>query len=130
MEAWIRRIKGIVIFFAFLGMGLSLQLNPPIGTIIAINELGISTQFVSFAFFVSGFMSLLTGLMRWKFNAMWIAVFVFYTVLSWAATYTRHDVVPTIAPIAYTLTSGFLTLDVLIDMIGGWNKNGRNSQER
>jgi hypothetical protein len=127
MESWIRRIKGIIIFIAFLGMGLSLQLQPPVGVLSAINELGITTTTVTVAFFVSGLMSLLTGLLLWKWNAMWIAVFVFYTVISWAATYTRHDV-PTVAPFAYSLTSALLTLDVIIDMVGGWN--GRANQKR
>lgn len=124
--SWFRPLKGLMIFLTFIGLALALQFQPSVGIVEQINLLGLSTVFVSSWFVFSGVMSLITGLMRWNWNALWIAVFVFYTILAWSSTIGSGRI-PAAAPIAYSLLSAILTLDVVHDLMAG--RNGRNIQK-
>lgn len=123
---WLRPLKGLFIFLTFCGIGIALQLWPSTGIVEQIKLLGVSTVFVTAAFLISGIMSLITGFMRWNWNALWIAVFIFYTITAWVSAIGSGRV-PAAAPIAYSLLSAFLTFDVIEDLLRG--RNGRNTKK-
>lgn len=124
--SWLRPLKGVLIFLTFFGLGVAMLAQPNLGVVTVMHLLNIPVSFVAGAFFISAFMSLITGLRRMNWNAVWISVFIFYTVSAWVWSLTFS--MPATAPIAYTLLSSFLTLDVISDVI--WGRNGRYIKKR
>lgn len=123
---WLRPLKGFLIFLTFLGIGFALLVQPNRLIVDQIRLLHIPVVYVAVAFFVSALMSFLTGLLRWNWNAIWISVFIFYSIIAWATTFNTGTI--TGAPFAYTLLSAFLTMDVISDLLRG--RNGRVDEKR
>lgn len=123
---WLRPLKGFLIFVAFIGIGLSLQHTIGVGLMAQLKELEVSITVMSYIFYLSGVMSLISGLRRWNWNAAWISVFVFYTILVWVASIKLTGTISS-SPIAFALLSLFLTIDVVNDLLRG--RNGRTFKE-
>lgn len=109
----IKATKGVLLFVAFILMGVSI---PDVNalTLSYLQNLGISPRVFQFLFFISAMANLVIGLRGYRWNALWFAVWITYSVAALAG-YLSGSNTPLLAVCAYLLLSTFLTIDVLQD---------------
>ena len=109
----IKAMKGIFLFVAFLIMGISIP-DANLTTMSYIQELGINPRLFQFLFVLSGIVNLFIGLRGYKWNGLWMATWVMYSVASFIG-YLSGSGIPLLTVSAYLLLSASLTIDVMED---------------
>jgi hypothetical protein len=109
----IKVVKGVVLFITFMVMGLSIPDANSL-TLLYIQQLGFNLRFLQILFMVSGIINLIIALRGAKWNAIWFAVWVMYSVASFFA-YLNNANIPLLAVSAYLMLTVWLTIDVLQD---------------
>lgn len=109
----IKVVKGIILFITFWAMGLSIPDANSI-TLSYIQQLGINPRLFQILFLVSGSINLFIALRGYRWNAIWFAVWVMYSVAALFA-YLNNANIPLITVTAYLLLTTYLTIDVLQD---------------
>lgn len=107
-----KRIKGVLLFIAFISIALGLVLQPDLGVMHYLNSRGIAPETVATLFAISGCANLIIGLRKQRWNAVWFAVFFAYTAMMWVAVFQACPI-PVAQAVSHTLLSCFLVIELL-----------------
>lgn len=124
MERMIRALKGLLLFVAFMGIGLSTFVETDGLMTRYLNSLGANVHLLSLSFCVAAVMNLFIGVTGRRWNGLWFSPMIFYMGFVWAAAFQLRDVSYSPA-FAYTLLAGLLVIDFAVDAYEVFNANRR-----
>jgi len=122
----IRAIKGVLLAVAFLGIALSIMLQPDRGAVGYLERVGVHAAGIFAWFMLSAVMCFISGITYREWNALWFAPFFIYTGMTWVAVLNSNTNPPLVSGFAYTLLSGLLLLDLLADL-GVFDRSNANA---
>lgn len=115
-----RALKSIALYVGFLVMGYTIALEPPRGVAIAFDSMQVDRVIVGVAFCISALMNGITGILGWHWNALWIAIFLFYTGVNGVAVILSIPPVSVTATASYAILSVYLIADMLSEETWNW----------
>ena len=116
-ERMVRAILGISLCIAFITVGLGIFYQPHVGTLLLIEQIGISTNSLGWAFIISGIANGIAGLTNKALNPMFFAVFVLYTGFTWVGV-TLNTGIPVHPAAFYSLLVVFYTVNFMVEVWG------------
>jgi hypothetical protein len=115
-----KKLKAAALCTGFLAMGYSLATHEPHGITMAFDEMHINRVTMGIAFCISSLMIGVTGILGWRWNTLWIAIFILYTGVSMVALMLPNPSITPTSVIAYAILSVYLIADMVSEETWSW----------
>jgi len=107
-----RKVKGMLVFIAFISIAFALLLEPEKGVMGYLQDQHISVNLVASLFVASAIVNLLISWSEGHWNIAGFAILYAYTTMQWIAIWGNYDI-PIVSAVSNTFLCVVLTLNAV-----------------